>query len=450
MKTWSYLPHTAQDRAAMLSTLQLSDIDDLFADIPQSVRLGRDLALEPGVSEWSLMRELQAMASRNTHVEEVISLLGAGAYHHHVPSVVEAITGRSEFYTAYTPYQPEISQGVLQAIFEYQSLVASLMGMDVANASLYDGATALGEAAMMACSHTRRNRVLVARTVHPEYRAVLSTYARGQSVDVVDMPMADGVTDVDALEAMLSSDVAAVMVQYPNFFGSIEDVRRMADLAHAHGALLVVSAYPIALGLLESPGALGADIAVAEGQSLGNALNFGGPYLGVMTVRSSLTRKLPGRIAGQTRDRDGRRGFVLTLQAREQHIRREKASSNICSNQALNALAASVYLANMGPQGLHTVAYQCLAKAHYAQERFASVGYPRVFGGSFFNEFVINLGRQAAQKYKALTADGIFFGYPLDAVYEELSGHVLVAMTETTSKEQIDYVASRLEALLHE
>lgn len=431
----------------MLQTVGLSSIDELFSDIPVAVRLGRALDLPQGVSEWSLMRELQALANRNTHVEEAISFLGAGAYHHHIPSVVDAIIGRSEFYTAYTPYQPEISQGVLQAIFEYQSLVASLLGMDVANASLYDGATALGEAAMMACSHTRRNRVLVAQTVHPEHRQVLGTYARGQSVDVVQIAMEDGMVDLEALETMLGSDVAAVMVQYPNFFGGIEDIRRIADMAHAHGALLVVSAYPIALGLLESPGALGADIAVAEGQSLGNALNFGGPYLGVMAVRSDLTRKLPGRIAGQTKDREGRRGFVLTLQAREQHIRREKASSNICSNQALNALAASVYLANMGPQGLHEVAYQCLAKAHYAQERFAAAGYKRVFQSSYFNEFVLDLGDNAHEKYTELSRDGIFFGYPLGKAYEELSSHVLLAVTETTSKEQIDYVAARLEAL---
>lgn len=447
MSSHSYLPHTEEDRLHMLQTLGLKDVAELFADIPAEVRLQRALALPEAESEWTLMQGLKTLSQQNRHVEEAISLLGAGAYHHYIPSVVEAVIGRSEFYTAYTPYQPEISQGVLQAIFEYQSLVTALMGMDVSNASLYDGPTALGEAAMMACSHTRRNRLLVARTVHPEYREVLSTYARGQRADVEELPMLGSLTDMTALATALTNDVAAVIIQYPNFLGGIEAVAEIAELAHAKGALLIVSTYPIALGLLESPGMLGADIAVAEGQSLGNALNFGGPYLGVITARAELTRKLPGRIAGQTRDRDGRRGFVLTLQAREQHIRREKASSNICSNQALNALAASVYLTNMGPQGLAEVAHQCMAKARYAEQRFAAVGYPRVTSDSYFNEFSVNLGANAKAKYDQMTAQGIYFGYPLGRAYPEFEGHTLIACTELLSKAQIDTVADRLGAL---
>ncbi|MCY0901755.1 MAG: aminomethyl-transferring glycine dehydrogenase subunit GcvPA [Firmicutes bacterium] len=447
MSKFGYLPHTDEDRQHMLRTLGMTHIDELFSDIPDSLQLGRALDLPAGLSEWSLMQHLKELAGRNRHVEDAISFLGAGAYHHHIPSVVDAIIGRSEFYTAYTPYQPEISQGILQAIFEYQTLVCELMGLDVSNASLYDGPTALGEAAMMACSHTRRNRVLVTRTVHPEYRSVLGTYARGQHADVVEVPMRDGLTDMTALASQLSNEVAAVIVSYPNFFGGIEEVARMATMAHEHGALLIVNTYPIALGLLESPGVLGADIAVAEGQSLGNTLSFGGPYLGMMAVRTELVRKLPGRIAGQTKDRDGRRGFVLTLQAREQHIRREKASSNICSNQALNALAASVYLADLGPQGLAEVGTQCMAKARYAESRFAQVGFGRVHDGPYFHEFVLNLGPHAEAIYERLADEGIYLGYPLGGAYPELAGHVLVAVTEVVTKDQIDETARRLEAL---
>lgn len=447
LKPFSYIPNTEQDRQQMLQTLGLTQVDELFQDIPQGVRFTRALALPVAASEWELMRELQALATSNTTVEQTISLLGAGAYQHFIPSVVDAVISRSEFYTAYTPYQPEISQGVLQAIFEYQSLVATLMGLDVSNASLYDGPTALGEAAMMACSHTRRNQLLVSRTVHPEYRAVLGAYARGQRAQVHELAMSGGLLDLQALEMALCKDAAAVIIQYPNFFGGIEAVRRIAELTHAHGALLIVSTYPIALALLEAPGELGADIAVAEGQSLGNPLSYGGPYLGMMATTDELLRKLPGRIVGQTKDRAGRRGFTLTLQAREQHIRREKASSNICSNQALNALAASVYLASMGPQGLAAVARQCMAKAHYARDVFAKAGFLSPFPSAFFNEFVVRLGTDADRMYAQLQAKGIFFGVRLDAAYPELAGHVLVALTEVHSKAQIDEVKQRLEEL---
>ena len=448
MKPFSYIPNTEQDRSQMLSSLNLSGVAELFADIPASVRLDQPMNLPPAASEWELMKELKELAGRNVHVEDAVSFLGAGAYHHFIPSVVDAVISRSEFYTAYTPYQPEISQGILQAIFEYQTLIANLLGMEVSNASVYDGATALGEAALMACSHTRRNRVLVARTVNPDHRAVLATYAAGQSIAVTEIAMTALQLSLPDLERELSDDTAAVIIQYPNFFGTIEDVREIASRAHARGALLIVSAYPIALGLLEAPGSLGADIVVAEGQSLGNSLSFGGPYLGVMATTSALLRRLPGRIAGQTKDRDGRRGFVLTLQAREQHIRREKASSNICSNQALNALASSVYLSCMGPNGLREVARQNLVKAHYAAARFTAAGAELAVAGSYFNEFVLRLGPSRDRIVSTLAAEGVYFGLPLGRHDPELGEHVLVAVTEVMAKVAIDHTAERLEALL--
>lgn len=446
MKSFSYLPHTEADRRVMLDHLGMQEIDDLFSDIPSDVRLKRPLELPDALGEWELLQDLRELANRNRTVDDTISLLGAGAYNHFIPSAVDAIVSRSEFYTSYTPYQPEISQGMLQATYEYQSLVAELLGLDAANASLYDGATAVGEAAAMACAHTRRNRVLVSATVHPEYRAVLRTYAYGQRVDVTELRATDHVLQTAALQAVIGDDCAAVIVQYPNFFGSIEDVRSLAETAHAAGALFIVSANPIALGLLEAPGTLGADIAVAEGQPLGNALGFGGPYLGVMAAAQPLVRRVPGRIVGQTKDHAGRRGFVLTLQAREQHIRREKASSNICSNQALNALAATVYLSCMGPQGLREVARQCFDNAHYAAARFAQAGFARAGSVPFFHEFVLPLGPRAEEIREDFQRRGILLGLELGAHDPELAGHALVAFTELTGKGQIDAVAQGLEA----
>ncbi len=445
MKSFSYLPHTESDRRAMLDRIGVQGVEDLFADIPPDIRLDRPLALPPALGEWELLQDMRSLANRNRTVDEAISLLGAGAYNHFIPSAVDAIVGRSEFYTSYTPYQPELSQGMLQATFEYQSLVAELLGLDAANASLYDGATAVGEAAVMACAHTRRNRVLVSSTVNPDYRAVLRTYAHGQRIDVTEL-RAGYEFAPDALEQEIGGDCAAVIVQYPNFFGSIEDVRTLADIAHGAGALFIVSANPIALGVLEAPGNLGADIAVAEGQPLGNALAFGGPYLGVIAAEQSLVRRLPGRIVGQTRDGEGRRGFVLTLQAREQHIRREKASSNICSNQALNALAATVYLSCMGPQGLREVARMCVDHAHYAADRFARAGFPKDGEAPFFHEFVLPLGPRAKEIRADMAAHGIFPGVDLGAYGPDFADRSLVAFTELVGKEQIDAVAERLEA----
>jgi glycine dehydrogenase subunit 1 len=448
VKSFSYIPHTERDRAKMMEALGISDVAELFSDIPEAVRLKRDLNLPPAMSEMELDRHMQRLAEKNQHLGKLVSFLGAGAYEHYQPSVIDAIVSRSEFYTSYTQYQPEVSQGMLQAIFEYQTMVAELTGMDLANASMYDGPTALGEAGMVCCTHTRRERLLVARTVHPEYRSVLATYTGGQSVEVVELPYVDGVLDLDALKAQCDETVAGVLVQYPNFFGQLEDLRTIAEIAHAKGALLVVSAYPIALGLLEAPGKLGADIVVAEGQSLGNAISYGGPYLGIMAARKELMRRLPGRIVGETTDSEGRRGFVLTLQAREQHIRREKASSNICSNQALNALAATVFLAYMGPEGMRELALQNYHKAHYLYRRLCQLpGVTGAFTGPFFNEFVVRLKQPVNEVQERLLQKGYLFGLRLGRFYEELADAVLLNVTEMRTRDEMDALCEELEAI---
>ena len=449
MRSFSYVPHTEKDRATMLEFLGIADTEALFDDIPEQLRVKRALQLRPAMSELELERHLGKLAQRNQDAGQVVSYLGAGSYEHYQPSVVDAIISRSEFYTSYTPYQPEVSQGMLQAIFEYQTMVSELTGMDIANASMYDGPTAFAEAGIVCCAHTRRDKLVVAGSVHPEYRAVLDTYARGQSIEVVELPSAAGVVDSASLAQVLDGSVAGVLIQYPNFFGRVEDVRAIADATHAVGAVLVVSTYPIALGLLETPGALGADLVVAEGQSLGNPMAYGGPYLGIMAAKRDLMRRLPGRIVGQTSDHDGRRGFVLTLQAREQHIRREKASSNICSNQALNALAATAYMSYMGPNGMKEVALQNFHKAHYLYN--ALKGLPGVkipFDGPFFNEFVVQLPKSAAEVQEQLLQDGILFGLNLGTFYPDLENCVLISVTEVRSREELDETVRRLGELL--
>ena len=449
VKTFSYIPHTGSDRQKMLDFLALTDVSQLFEDIPDAIRMKRELDLPAAMSEVELTRHMRNLANFNSDFGQVVSFLGAGSYEHYQPSVVDAIIGRSEFYTSYTPYQPEISQGMLQAIFEYQTMVSELTGMDLANASMYDGPTALGEAGMVCCAHTRRNKLLVASTMHPEYRAVLATYAFGQSVEVVEVGHADGVLDLQALKSQLDSSVAGVLVQYPNFFGSIEDLEAIGQLAHDAGALMAVNTYPISLGLLKSPGELGADIVIAEGQSLGNSMSFGGPYLGIMAAKKDLMRRLPGRIVGQTTDHEGRRGFVLTLQAREQHIRREKATSNICSNQALNALAATVFLSYLGREGMRELASQNYHKAHYLAERLSAVkGVSLAFASPFFNEFVVRLGKPAAPVQEQLLAKGYLFGLGLGRFYKGMDDAVLLNVTEMRTREEIDAMVADLEAIL--
>ncbi|MEF2964292.1 aminomethyl-transferring glycine dehydrogenase subunit GcvPA [Paenibacillus sp. M1] len=445
-----YLPMTEQDRAEMLSAVGAESVQELFKDIPENIRYQGDLPVSPALDEFALTRHLSALAAQNADTQRYVSFLGAGIYDHHIPSVVGHVISRSEFYTAYTPYQPEISQGELQAIFEFQSYICELTGLQVANASMYDGATALAEAGNLAAAATRRKRLVVSRAVHPEAREVLATYAHGLNLELVEIGQRGGRTDADALADAITDDTAAVLIQSPNFFGAIEDVLGIAELIHRRGGLMVVSANPLSLGLLEAPGKLGADIVVGDAQPLGIDGSFGGPTCGFFAVAESYMRRIPGRIVGQTTDRNGKRGFVLTLQAREQHIRREKATSNICSNQALLALAASVYLSTMGKRGMVEVAKLNLRKCHYAKARLAAIpGVSLPFAAPVFNEFVLRLPDfKMEQLQRKLLEAGFIGGYDLSRSYPELPGHILIAVTEKRSKAEIDQFAVVLEESL--
>ncbi|MCI3922332.1 aminomethyl-transferring glycine dehydrogenase subunit GcvPA [Paenibacillus sp. TRM 82003] len=444
-----YLPATAADERVMLEKIGVASTEELFADIPSSIRYRGRLNVSEALSEGELVKHMKRLAGRNADLETHVSFLGAGIYDHYIPVVIDHIASRSEFYTAYTPYQPEISQGELQAIFEFQSYICELTGMKVANASMYDGATAFAEAGALAAGATRRRRLVVSRGAHPEARQVLAVTARGLGLEIVEVDLADGATSVAALRSALDGDTAAVMIQSPNFFGGIEDVAALAEAAHGAGALLVVGANPLALGVLEPPGRLGADIVVGDAQPLGIAPSLGGPTCGFFAVGEALMRRMPGRIVGQTVDRDGKRGFVLTLQAREQHIRREKATSNICSNQALLALCASVYLSVMGKQGIREAATQNVRKAHYAAERLAAIeGVALPYGAPFFNEFLLKLPEGApsvADVNAKLLERGYLGGFDAGLVDASLVGCMLIAVTERRTKEEIDAFASALE-----
>ncbi|WP_459911133.1 aminomethyl-transferring glycine dehydrogenase subunit GcvPA [Desulfotomaculum defluvii] len=443
-----FIPHTNEELCQMLRDIGIENTAELFQDIPSQIRFNRELAVEGGLTEIELQRHLFSMAGLNQGVEENICFLGAGAYDHYVPSAVKHILSRSEFYTAYTPYQPEISQGVLQSIFEYQSMICLLTGMDAANASMYDGASALAEAALMACAATRRDQVLVAKTVHPEYREVIKTYLRGPAIKISEIAYQQGLTQTDDLNNYLDKNTAAILVQYPNFFGCIEDLVELAERAHAVGALLVVCADPIALGLLRSPGQCGADIVVGEGQALGIPLSYGGPYLGFMACKEKLLRKMPGRIVGQTVDVDGKRAYVLTLQAREQHIRRDKATSNICSNQALCALTATVYLSLVGRRGLRQVAELCLQKTAYTRNLLSSLpGYQLAWPTPVFKEFVIKTKVSPKVINQKLLQYNILGGLDLGQYYPELKEHMLFCVTEKRSRQDIELLAERLGAI---
>lgn len=434
-----YIPNTEQQQREMLAEIGARTMEELFKDIKKELRLNREMNLPEGMAEMDLVKHARQLSARNGNLDEYVCFLGAGAYDHFIPSVVGHILSRQEFYTAYTPYQPEISQGTLQAIFEYQTMICELTGMKVANASMYDGGSAIAEAAAMACRATGRNDVLVARTVHPESRNVLETYARFNGSRVVEIGYSDGKLDLGGFESSLSPDTAAVIVQYPNFFGIVEDLRSICELAHKNKSLVIVSADPVSLAILKSPGELGADIVAGEGQSLGNQLNYGGPYLGFLAATDELLRKMPGRIVGETIDRNGNRGFVLTIQTREQHIRREKATSNICSNEALNALAATVYLAIMGKKGLKEAANLCLQKSHYAYEQLIGTGkFTPVFKAPFFKEFVVKSKTRIEDVNNALLSDKIIGGLDLGRYYSELSNGWLVAVTEKRTKTEID------------
>jgi len=442
----NYIPNTDADRAAMLAAVGVASIDEFFRVVPEGQRFP-ELRLPPALSEMEALRELNALQDMNENLQDWRCFLGAGAYHHFIPSVVDAIISRSEFYTAYTPYQPEVSQGTLQAHFEFQSMLVALTGMEVAIVSHYDGGTAVAEAVLMAVHGSRgRTKALISPTVHPQYREVTRTYLEGTNVEIVGDDIAHD--RVLSLGEMIDDQTACLVVQNPDFLGRLytpAEMQALADTAHAAGAMFIVSAYPISLGLLAPPGSYGADIAVGEAQPLGNPVAFGGPYLGYFTTKMELVRRSPGRIVGQTVDVEGERGMVLTLSTREQHIRREKATSNICSNQALNALAAAVYMAALGKNGMRQVAELCYHKAHYAAELIGKLPGYAVVPGPFFNEFAVRCPRPVADTNANLRElHGIIGGYDLEPDYPALAGHMLLCVTEMNTRQDIEGLAQAL------
>lgn len=446
MHTSHYCPHTPEEIQEMLTAVGVTSIEDLFAPIPAELRCST-FNLPPGMSEFETYARLQQLAGDN---QQHLSLfIGGGLYDHVIPAAVDHLSGRAEFYTAYTPYQPECSQGTLQALFEYQTAICRLTGLDVSNASLYDGATALAEAALMAMRTTNRSKIVVDGCVSPIARQVLATYLSNQDAEIVELPPLDGLLNRAELAAQLDTETAAVLVQYPNVFGCVEDFSGLADQSHAVGALLVTAVYPIALGILKSPGELGADIAVGDGQSLGNPLCFGGPSFGFIASRKSHIRNIPGRIVGETIDKNGQRGFVLTLQAREQHIKRHKATSNICSNQSLCALRGLIFLSAIGKQGLADLARLNYDKAEYAKACLAEIpGVTVLKTAMTFNEFTVSLPKSAHDVVAALLEKNIAAGMPLGQFFEGSENMLVVTVTEKRSKKEIDLLAKELGVAL--
>ncbi|RXI99489.1 aminomethyl-transferring glycine dehydrogenase subunit GcvPA [Anaerobacillus alkaliphilus] len=443
-----YLPVTEQDKKEMLETIGVQSVEELFADIPEKVRFKGEMNLKEALSEPDTVRELGRMANRNANTKQYTSFLGAGVYEHYIPSVVDHVISRSEFYTAYTPYQPEISQGELQAIFEFQTMISELTGMDLANSSMYDGHTSLAEAAMMSAGQTKNKTILVSKAVHPEARDVLKTNAKGQNLKVVEIEVENGVTSLLDLQEKYDADTACVVVQYPNFFGNIENLAEIEKIAHSQKGLLVVSSNPLALGALVPPGKFGADIVVGDAQPFGIPQQFGGPHCGYFATTTKLMRKVPGRLVGQTTDDKGQRGFVLTLQAREQHIRRDKATSNICSNQALNALAASVAMSALGKAGVKEIAIQNIQKANYAKKAFLEQGFTVLdANNATFNEFVVKFSKPVKEVNEILFNQGIIGGYDLGRDYADLGNHMLLTVTELRTKAEIDRLLEALEGV---
>ena len=442
----NYIPNTDFDRKEMLEACGFGSLQDLFPDIPKSLKNKCDISLPDRLGEMELARELKDLSRKNKDVSQKICFLGAGAYNHFIPAVVKHIVSRSEFYTAYTPYQPEISQGILQAIYEYQTMICHLTGMDAANASMYDGATAMAEAALLCASYTERKEVLVSGTVNPLYRQVLSTYANGTELTVKEAAFKNGITKLESIKKSISANTACVIIQQPNFFGYLEQVSDLARTAHENGALFVVVADPISLAVLNSPKEYGADIVVGEGQPLGNPLNFGGPYLGIFAAKKEFLRYMPGRLVGKTQDSNGKPGFVLTLQTREQHIRREKATSNICSNEALCALAACVYMTAMGSKGMRAIAQACLKNAASLRDKLASInGFSVPFDPPFFKEFVIKTPKPVKEINKILSERGIIGGLDLERFYPELKDHMLLCTTEMNCSQDLEALVTVLK-----
>ncbi|HEX8684066.1 MAG TPA: aminomethyl-transferring glycine dehydrogenase subunit GcvPA [Ardenticatenaceae bacterium] len=444
-----WTPHTEEDRREMLAAIGVERVEDLFHDVPEAVRFP-DLDLPPGISEIEARRYFGRMAAKNATLSQHPCFLGAGAYYHYTPAVVPHLLFRGEIYTAYTPYQPEVAQGTLQIIYEFQTMMAELTGMDVANASMYDGSTALAEAALMAVrvGRGKRNKLVISNGIHPEYRHVLETYNHGLDIEelYLDIDPATGTTSLDAIRGAVDGNTAAVLIQYPNFFGSIEDVRAIGEIAHAAGALLCVSADPIALTLLKSPGELGADIVTGEGQPLGIPIWLGGPYVGFFATSEKYLRQMPGRVCGRTVDTEGRTGYVLTLQAREQHIRREKATSNICTNEALVATAVTMYLTAVGKSGVRQVGNLCYQRSHYLANELAKLdGYELLFSTPFFREFAIRAPVPVAQLNQRLWEEhGIIGGYDLSRDFPELGNAWLLTATEMNSRSEIDALVTAL------
>ena len=442
-----FIANTDEQRREMLRLVGAGSIEGLFADIPADLRCG-ELDVPDGMTEQEVRESMAKMAGRNTTGQ--ISFLGGGFYDHFIPAALDAIVSRSEFYTAYTPYQPEFSQGSLQAIYEYQSAICRLTGMEVSNASLYDGGTALYEAITMAMRITRRDQIVMDDTVNPIYRKMIRSYTTNLGIRLIETVSRGGIPDREAIGKIIDERTAAVITQNPNFFGNIDDVGDLAEMAHEKGGLLICATYPIALGILKPPGQMGADIVVGEGQSMGMPVSFGGPYLGFMSTHKKHIRKMPGRISGRTIDTEGRDGFILTLQAREQHIRREKATSNICTNQGLCALTALVYLSLLGKEGLREVANVCSERAAYAQERLTRIpGVTMRFPNRwYFNEFVVKLPVAADRVIRELFGRGIATGFPLGRYWPDMNDCLLVAVTEKRSREDIDFLAHCLEVVL--
>ncbi|HCG2619361.1 TPA: aminomethyl-transferring glycine dehydrogenase subunit GcvPA [Staphylococcus aureus] len=433
-----YIPLTEKDKQEMLQTIGAKSIGELFGDVPSDILLNRDLNIAESEAETTLLRRLNRIASKNITKETHTSFLGAGVYDHYAPSVVDAMISRSEFYTAYTPYQPEISQGELQAIFEFQTLICELTDMDVANSSMYDGMTSFAEACILAFSQTKKNKIVVSKGLHYQALQVLHTYAKTRKeFEVVEIDLDGTVTDLKKLEAAVDDETAAVAVQYPNFYGSIEDLEKIHSFIEDKKALFIVYANPLTLGLLTPPGSFGADIVVGDTQPFGIPAQFGGPHCGYFATTKKLMRKVPGRLVGQTQDDEGNRGFVLTLQAREQHIRRDKATSNICSNQALNALASSIAMSALGKQGIYDIAVQNIEHANYAKQQFIKKDF-EVLDGTSFNEFVVKFDKPIQQVNEELVKYNIIGGFDLGVVSDDFKNHMLIAVTELRTKDEID------------
>ncbi len=442
-----FVPNTEEDRREMLKTIGVSSFEELISDIPPEIRLKEDLKLPEPLSEYEVLKELREISEKNLDLNHSISFLGGGAYDHFIPSAVFTIISRSEFYTAYTPYQAEVSQGTLQAIYEYQTMICRLTGMDVANASMYDGGSALAEAVLLAIGYTGKNEVVIAGPLNPNYLSVVRTYTHPKRAEIKLTKFDSGICDIDDLKSKVTDQTACVVVQQPNFFGNIEDVFEIEKLAHKVGALFIVVVDPISLGILIPPGEYGADVVVGEGQPLGIPLSFGGPYLGIFAVKEFLIRKIPGRLSGVTIDRDGERGFVLTLQTREQHIKREKATSNICTNQGLMMLAATVYMALMGKQGIREVAKLCLQKSHYLAEQISKIdGFKLKYNQPFFKEFVVQTPIPVSEIKRKLQQKKILPGIDISK-FNGYGDGLLIAVTEKRTKKEMDLFIDELKSL---